>query len=517
MKRFARLAGSLAMVSPMLVFPAAGGVVHLTDGTVVEGEVHHTDEGWLVTTVTGQKVLIPADKVASLDARPKAAADTPEQALASLRRAADASPDIKRTLDRYKSFIDQYAGSVVIEKARADVAIWQDRLDRKMTRAGDKWLTPEERAAMRDKSSGTAAEGLRLMRQSHLRDAAPVLDQAINEDPHNPAALYLRGIVNYRQEQLPQARKSFEAVAAVLPDHAPTMNNLAVILWRQRSYVGALNFYDRALLAAPASREILDNMAEAINALPEESRNATATKKVLRHFAERDAAVAADLAKQGLVRWGATWVNSADYEKLQAAEKEIQGKLAKMSADYDAMSARNRRLEQDIDYTTQLARRMEADSYGRDASGNTVRYPLSPRYYDTLRDAAAMKSEHDANLIEMERLQKLAKQTQQQLPTPKFSGLQKLIDVEGTPLPPTSADVTARAGAPGPPVVAAVPVVAAAPPPTGPPVAPGAGAPAPAAPAAAASSTQPARKVVIPPEKPSIMDMDRPGARYPSP
>src|SRR5690606_9331331 len=127
------------------------------------------------------------------------------------------------------------------------------------------------------------------------------------------------GVVYYRQDQLVPARRAFESVNASIPDHGPTLNNLAVILWRQNQHIGSLNYYDQAMIAAPADREILNNVAEALNALPANYRDNASAKRVLRRFQEQDVQLQAELAKSGLYRWGAAWVNQEQLEELKKA------------------------------------------------------------------------------------------------------------------------------------------------------------------------------------------------------
>src|SRR5205085_2309464 len=121
------------------------------------------------------------------------------------------------------------------------------------------WVTKEQQEELRGKSLDVAKDARQLIKDGKMKDAASLLDKAIADNPQNAAAFYLRGVMFYRQEQLVPARKAFDAVAALLPDHAPTLNNLGVVEWRQNAAVGALNQYDKAMVAAPASRVILDN------------------------------------------------------------------------------------------------------------------------------------------------------------------------------------------------------------------------------------------------------------------
>ena len=72
--------------------------------------------------------------------------------------------------------------------------------------------------------------GREQLRAGRVAEAESLLQQALNEDPTNPAALYLRGVMLYRADKLVDARKAFEAVNKAVEKHAPTLNNLAVIV-----------------------------------------------------------------------------------------------------------------------------------------------------------------------------------------------------------------------------------------------------------------------------------------------
>jgi hypothetical protein len=283
------------------------------------------------------------------------------------------------------------------------------------------------------------------------------------------------------------------------------------------------------MLASAQDRRVLDNIAEALQALPEEKRGDHTVRKVVRHFNEQDLALQAKMRERGLFRWGSTWVAAADLARLQAAEREVQMTLDRMAIDFEALGARIQRMDRDVETYERIQRRMEWDSWGRDAEGRAIRYPLPPSYYDYQRDIAALRSDRAAAIAEQQAMRRQAEQVLQRLPTQKYTGVQRLIDVEGAPLP-GAAELAMIAppavGAPPAPVPMPIPAPVPAPPPNGGgpiavPVEPGpapapapvpAPAPAPAPPNGAANppATQPAKppreRVIIPPEKPSILD-----------
>ncbi|MDB5291128.1 MAG: hhoB [Phycisphaerales bacterium] len=431
MKRLSLLAWSLLALPGF----ALGDVVHLKDGSRLEGEIKRAGDEYIVTEQGGKVTHVPSEKVGSIEVKPQVGDDAAMGRLQSLRRAAENLADFKQILERYKTFLEQNANTPAAVEAKADMEMWQDRQARGLIKLGDKWITPEERDTLRGQSSQEAIRLHDLLKQGRLKEATPILDKALAVDPQSMSLLYLRGVLTYQQEQLPPSRKAFEAVVALAPDHAPTLNNLGVILWRQNAIGAALGYYDRALLAAPASRDILDNIAEALNALPKEQRDTPITKKLVRHFKEHDDEAQKKQAAKGMYRWGSSWVNEKDLAKLQDQEKAIKDKLDVMSQDFDAVAKRITAIDRRIAEDQQELALIDSQSYAQGADGRFVRLPYPPRYYTVARDIDALKAERADRVADHERLKKAAKQLQQQLPVPKYTGIQKLIDADGMPLP----------------------------------------------------------------------------------
>lgn len=417
-----------------LVLPCFADVVHLKDGTRLEGDIKKTDDGYRVTDAAGTVTMVSSEKIDSIEPRPKGGADASASRLASLRRAVENLDDIKKILDRYSSFLTQNAGTPATKDAQADIDMWHDRQARGLVKVGTKWMTKEERDGLQLKSLGVADQLRETIKQGRMKEATTVLDNALSDNPTNISLLYLRGVLLYRQEQLPASRKAFESVVAAAADHAPTLNNLAVILYRQNAPVAALAQYDKAMLAAPASREILDNVAEALNALPEEQRKSAVVKKVVRHFKEQDDDLQKKMSERGMVRWGATWVTDAQYAKLQEQEKQIKDKLDQMSRDYDSVQAGIVGIDRRIKDDQEEMNLIDQSTLTTDREGNVIRLPYPARYFDLRREVASLLSERAARVADLEHLRRDAKVVQQQLPVARYSGIQKIIDADGMPV-----------------------------------------------------------------------------------
>jgi tetratricopeptide (TPR) repeat protein len=443
------------LVLAVLAVPcvASADVIRLKDGSSLEGDIHRNPDGYTITQASGVVVNVPQDRVAGIDVKPTTGADAAMGRFQSLRRAADNIADIKQILERYRSFIEQNPGTPAAASAQKEITLWQDRLDKGMVKVGDKWMSADDRDALRGKSTDTAIMLHDLMKAGKLKEAGTLLDRALQIDPQNISLLYLHGVLTYQQELIPASRKAFEAVIATAQDHAPTLNNLGVILWRQKAMTAALGYYDRALLAAPANREILDNIAEALNALPKEQRDTLVVKKIVRHFKEQDDVLQKKMAGKGLYRWGADWVTEKELKKLQDQEKAIKDQIKQMELDFTSVQQRIAALDQQIGAITNEMQLLDSQTYAVNGAGQPVRLPYPPLYFTLGQQLAGLRTERAQRVDDLDRLRKNAKATQAQLPTPKYTGIQKIIDADGLPLP-AGAVLPPPPAAPQPPAAA---------------------------------------------------------------
>ena len=148
---------------------ALADVVVLKDGTRVEGTIDRTEAGYDVTAPDGKVTRLPAEKIKSIERKAVATPEEAQRRLDLLRRTAANMSDIKLVLSRYNDFLRQFGKTPQADEARKDMAEWQDRLDRHMTRAGGKWVTPEELGSLREQSHEQAVKARDLVAQGRLQ------------------------------------------------------------------------------------------------------------------------------------------------------------------------------------------------------------------------------------------------------------------------------------------------------------------------------------------------------------
>jgi tetratricopeptide (TPR) repeat protein len=414
---------------------ALGDVVHLKDGTSMTGDIKKAGDGWFVTDSHGKITHVSTDVVQSIELAPKGdPKDVGVGRLASLRRSVEALGDLKQIIDRYEKFVEQNKELPIAPEAKKDLAEWKDRQAKGMVKVGSKWVLPEERAAMQERALLVADQARDLLKQNKLREADAMVTKALEADPSNVAALYLKGLIAYRQDQIPAARKAFEAVRDAMPDHGPALNNLAVVLWRQNQPMAAIGVYLQAMQAMPANKELLNNVAEALNALTDDQRKSPVAQRAIKLWSEQDAQLQQQMMTQGFYRWGATWVDKVQFDKLQVAEKEVKDKIAKLEEDFADAQAKIDTIDAQTRQNRDAMRYMEQQRIVQDSTGKMTSYPLPPQYWDYDRANRRLDVQRKETVALLDAMRAKAQAVKGQLPVPKFSGVQLVMGVEGTPV-----------------------------------------------------------------------------------
>ncbi len=147
-----------------------------------------------------------------------------------------------------------------------------------------------------------------------------------------------------------------------------------------------MSFYGQAMIASPEAKEILDNVAEALNAVPPENRKAPVVLQAVALFAQQDALLQQTAAQQGMYRWGATWVNAKQLQDLKAAELKIKQTLDNIQLQNDVLQQKIGQIDSEIDANQREMDRLSASRTYTDKNGNVIQLPLPDVYYQIQLD-----------------------------------------------------------------------------------------------------------------------------------
>src|SRR5204863_5417999 len=124
----------------------------------------------------------------------------------------------------------------------------------------------------------------------------------------------------------------------------------------------------QAMLPAPRTRQILDNVAELLNSIPDEQRETPQYKKAAKHFAEQDGELQKQLAQEGLYRWGSTYVQQSEMEELKKAQAKVAERLRTMEDDYNRLKDRGIEIDGLITRNERTMRDIERDRVRQDGT-----------------------------------------------------------------------------------------------------------------------------------------------------
>jgi septal ring factor EnvC (AmiA/AmiB activator) len=178
----------------------------------------------------------------------------------------------------------------------------------------------------------------------------------------------------------------------------------------------------------------MDNVAELLHAITPDQRGSTAGKRLLKLFDAQEPALEQAMAQKGLHRWGAAWLSDAQMADVRQKQEDLKKQLAGLQGQFDDVQAEIRRIEDDIDSNMRSMRQLEAGRYVRDENGNLYKKPLPSVYYDMQADNRKLETRRQEAMAHRAQIQTAARTVASQAQDGLYTGEQKLIGVEGTPV-----------------------------------------------------------------------------------
>lgn len=423
------------LIVAILSRPVQADVVLLKDGTRVEGDVKRGEGGYDVAAADGKSTHVNSSDIQSIQLGKSTGGGSAQDKLGSLKRSVDALDDLPAIIGRYNNFIQQNKNTPAAATAEKELAVWQQRFDQHMVKVGGKWVTPEQQEQLVAQSGEVIRQAYDLIKANQLKQADPIVKRALEIDPTNPVSNYLQGLLLFRAEKIVPARKAFEVVHAQLPADGATLNNLGVIAWRQNQFINSLGFYADAMLATPANKEILSNVAEALAALKDDFRKHPTAQRASRLFVEQEARLETVMAQYGWYRWGSTWLDQTRLDELKKSEKEVKEKLDTLQKQFDDLQ---KKFRDNADAITRDQRIMDdiasSMTYVDPRTGIAYRTQTYPESYrEANLEMQTLQTENKSINENLGHMREAAKALEASKPKPKYTGVQNLIGVEGAP------------------------------------------------------------------------------------
>ncbi|MDD4889931.1 MAG: hypothetical protein PHU85_08355 [Phycisphaerae bacterium] len=199
--------------------------------------------------------------------------------------------------------------------AKTRLAQWQERVDKNLVRFGPTWIPradADRRAAKADELFAQAAKA------DNADEAARLLDAAAASNPYRADIPFAKAKRIIKAGRTPQAVAAFDAVLTLTPDQPAAMNNLGVLMARDKNFARAFLHLARAASLLD-SDVVLDNIDAALVL----AREADAPKADIA-AAERQVRQIVDAWHKagkhvGQTRWGNSWVAQAQIDQMNDA------------------------------------------------------------------------------------------------------------------------------------------------------------------------------------------------------
>lgn len=290
----------------LVLAPAArGGRVTLKDGTVLEGTVIKTADGYWVKGPNGQSRQVKTDEIESLDngtgpARPANPGITTPTTPKSPAGAAPSAPAGKTsagfqsaqaraaTVDApaaavaiWQEFIDTKPSASDLAAAQAEMAKWKELADGHAEKIKGRWVGGDERKKILDKASGLTREAFDLMRKNQTLQAVKKLEEAAAVYPNSFDTNFGLGYLSMLQHQEDKAVKYFEAAMKQRPNSPECLGNIGVAMAgkSKRGVTGEVIAQFQKAAEAGDTKEIAQNLVTAVSHAPPTMRNSRTFKQ----------------------------------------------------------------------------------------------------------------------------------------------------------------------------------------------------------------------------------------------
>jgi predicted RNase H-like nuclease (RuvC/YqgF family) len=149
---------------------------------------------------------------------------------------------------------------------------------------------------------------------------------------------------------------------------------------------------------------------------------------------EQDTALQKQMEREGMYRFGGTYVDKAKKAELDETVKKVNEKMEGLKREYQRLNDKVAAYNVEIESRRRQMASMNSSRGQVDAFGRPYIMPLPQQYYDLEREANRLEAERDALVPKLEEFKGRALAVQQEMPQPTFTGKQQFIEVEGTPL-----------------------------------------------------------------------------------
>ncbi|MGD0539980.1 MAG: trypsin-like peptidase domain-containing protein [Tepidisphaeraceae bacterium] len=287
--RLKAIAVLLIAWSFLAVSAAFGAKVTLKDGTVLEGTVIKTSDGYWVKSSDGSTKTVAAEDVQSVESdsdaaatpgSPDAAADGASQAFRAARDAATEAETSLAAVTIWQQFVDKYPDSPDIDTARQELDRWKKLAAEGAEKINGQWVGGEERRRILSQAADLTRQAVDMLEKDETLQAIDKLRQSVKIYPNSFLTNYALGYVTMQERDYDGAAQYFSTATRLRPQSAAAENNLAVANFFRRRFEIAIDEFVSAVKIED-SKDVVQNLVTALALAPSDFRTLPRMKSTL--------------------------------------------------------------------------------------------------------------------------------------------------------------------------------------------------------------------------------------------
>lgn len=315
------------------------GTVHadlitLKDGRVINGRLYRDSDQYIIAPTKGQPFKVALNQVVGITLQTTASpARQANENWQYIQSTVNHSGNLTQIISLLRGFIKKYADSPKVPLARKYLARFQHYQKAGFVHLGGNWMSSAQRDKLVAQCAGQTAEAQKLLVAGKLAQAEAHVAAALQADPKNIDGLVIGGIIAYQRNNIQTASHLFATALLADPNNIIALNDQAVTLFRQRRQPAALVAYQKALHIDNGNRMLLDNVAAALQ-IYKKSQRTPLYRNLKASFQLADRHMQARMARHGLYRFGAGWVDAKTEHILEKRLTDYRSRKNALDSQY---------------------------------------------------------------------------------------------------------------------------------------------------------------------------------------
>jgi S1-C subfamily serine protease len=290
--RFMRLKAIAFFLIAAVLLPISSALaakVTLKDGTVLEGTVIKTGDGYWVKSADGNTKTVAAEDVQSVEtdsnasanpASPDTAADDGSQAFSLARNRATQVETSVAAVSIWQEFVDKYPQSPDIATAKQELDRWKKLAAEGAEKINGQWVGGEDRKRILSQAEDLTNQAVEMLEKDETLQAIDKLKQSVKIYPNSFLTNYALGYVTMQERDYEGAAQYFTTSIRLRPQSAEAENNLAVANFFRRRFEVAIDEFANAVKIED-SKDVVQNLVTALALAPSDFRTLPRMKSTL--------------------------------------------------------------------------------------------------------------------------------------------------------------------------------------------------------------------------------------------